>query len=264
MSEDDPEPLRTENAVLAAENERLREAYAAATHSQYRRTAIGLAAVGGLAAVAATVFPAARPVLFSLAAIGGFGAVLTYYLTPERFVAASVADRIQRATADSYATIADELGLTDTRVYVPHDDAAVLFVPAHRDYDLPDEDALEHRFVATDDARRGLTLAPAGAPLLAAAEPALAGPLQDEPAALATQLGDAVVEQFELADSVTTDATADQVTYAVTAPALGDLADVDHPVTSFLAVGTATGLDTPVTVDVTVDEETPLVTCRWD
>lgn len=264
--EDDVEVLRAEVAALAEENDRLRAAYAAAHRTRYRHSALGLLAVGALAALAALLFPDARAVLLALAGIGGFAAVLTYYLTPERFVAASVGERLQHSTAETYATLIEELGLEDTRVYLPATDETdpLLFVPLHRDYTVPDHDARGDRFVVTDDdAHRGFTIVPSGAALLEAFEPALSGPLREEPDPLADQLGDGLVEQFELADRVDVDAEPGRITYEVADPALGPLTDVDHPVVSFLAVGTAAGLEEPVSVEVETGVDPPLVTCHW-
>ncbi|MFB6153909.1 MAG: hypothetical protein ABEJ27_06620 [Halodesulfurarchaeum sp.] len=259
MSEED-----TERAVLAAENRRLREAYRSAHQSRYRRTAIGLLALAGVAALGAVVFPDTRAVLVALAGTAAFAAVLTYYLTPERFVAASVADRIHAATAATYASLFAELDLADTHVYTPHDgaDPAVLYVPVHRTTDLPTE--LDDRLVLEDDAAQGVTVRASGGELWTAFEPALGTPLEDaDPGTVAETVADGVVEQFELAAHVDCDVGEGRVTYAVEDPALGPLTDVDHPVTSFLAVGTATGLDAPVTVEVEAGEDTDLVTCRW-
>lgn len=263
----DREELAARVDLLEEENSRLRREYARARQSSYRRTAIGLAVVGTLAVGAGLLFPGSREVLFALGAIGLFGAVLTYYLTPERFVAADVGERVYAALADNEADVVADLGLTDERVYVPTDDAdgVRLFVPQHEEYTVPDADALDRPFVVTDGDERGLSVRPTGAALFEEFERSLAGPLADEPEPLAEQLADGVVEQFELADTVRVDSEGDRVSAGVAGSVYGPVDRFDHPVASLLAVGLATGLDEHVTMDVSAGDERfdHVVTVRW-
>jgi hypothetical protein len=254
----DREDLAAQLDLLAEENQRLREEYARVRTSQYRRTALGLGALGALAVGAGALFPGTRTVLVVLGAIGLFGGLLTYYLTPEQFISASVGERVYASLADSLAEIGSDLGLSSHRVYVPTDDTgARLFVPQHDAFELPAADALETAFVAVEDSQsRGLATTPTGEHLFAEFETARTGPLADELGPLASQLTDALVEQFELADSIRIETDADrwQVTFGVTGEPYGPLDRFDHPVASFLAVGLAHGLDTPVTLNVTAGE----------
>lgn len=269
-SDDDEEDLRARIELLAAENRALRDAHARVRQTRYRRSALGLAALGAAAALAAAAFPGARSVLFALAATGLFAGVLTYYLAPERFVAASVGRAAYDAHADAVDAMVDELGLADVRTYVPlgsETDPARLFVPQHADYEVPAAGELEPLFVAAGDpGRRGVSLPPTGVPLLRELRRTLSGPLADEPGPLADQLADGVVEAFELADRATPDAGDGRVTVAVAGAAFGDLRRVDHPVVSLLAVGLAVGLERPVAVETAAardDRADALVTCRW-
>lgn len=257
-------------ARLAAENRRLRAEAARIQQTRNRRTAAGLAAVGVLAAAAALAFPDSRSVLFALAGTGLFAAVLTVYLAPGRFVAADVGESAYDAHATSVEALVDELGLADRRVYVPTPDGpepARLFLPQHVDYALPDGADLEPLFVVTDDpAERGVSLRPTGTPLLEELRRTLSSPLADEPGPLADQLADGVVGAFELARRATPDVGDGRVTVSVTGSAFGDVARVDHPVASLLAVGLAAGLDRPVVVETARtddDRADVLVTCRW-
>lgn len=266
----DAEELRAQVELLEAENRALREERARRHRTRYRRSAAGLAAVGLAAAVAALVFPGARDVLFALAATGLFGGLLTYYLSPERFIAADVGAAAYEAHADAVAAVADELGLADARVYVPREgetDPARLFLPQHADYAVPDDADLASAFVVTDDpAERGVSLPPTGVPLLRELRRGLSGPLADEPGPLVDQLADGLVEAFELAERATPDVEAGRVTVAVAGAAFGDVARIDHPVPSLLAVGLAVGLDRPVVVETAPggdDRADALVTCRW-
>jgi hypothetical protein len=146
-TETDPGLLEARLEVLREENERLRREYARARRSQYRQTAIGLGVLGTLAAVAAILFPEQSPILLALGGTGLFGAVLTYYLTPEQFVPATVGERIHRAHTANQAALIDDLGLQDDRLYVPtpeRETMARLFVPQRADHELPPADVLDH------------------------------------------------------------------------------------------------------------------------
>lgn len=270
----DDETARTaELAVLREENRRLREEFAAAKRTQYQRTALLLVGVGLLAAVAGLLFPNAREVLLALGGTGVFVGVLTYYLTPEQFLPASVGRDVYTALARNEADLVAELGLQDVTVYVPLADGGRdvrLFVPQHADYTVPDDDALGDVFVVTDDEReRGVALEPTGATLFTEFERALTGDLGDDAATLAPQLTDALVEQFELVGSVETDVEADggRATVGITDSAYGPVDQFDHPLVSVLAVGFARGLAQPVTTEVEDSDDGRVdyrITCRWE
>ena len=261
------EDLLAQVELLQTENRRLREAYASAWRSRYRRAAIGLALVGVTAVAAGAVFPAGREVLFVLGATGLFGGLLTYYLTPERFVAADVGERVYRALATNEEAVVDELGLRDERVYLPAADATGprLFVPQRAEFEFPE--ARSRTFV-TDDASRGLLLTPTGAGLYEAFESGVVGSPDSTPGVLAAQLADALVAQFELARSVESDVDLEnqRVTFAVSGGAFEPLDRIDNPIASFLTVGVASGLDRPVALEVSAGDARAdwLVTCRWD
>ncbi len=263
--------LRAHLELLEAENRQLREEFVRARQSRYRRTALGLALLGGIAVVGGVVFPAARPVLFSLGATGLFGALLTYYLTPERFLAAGVAEGVYDAVARTGGAIVSELGLQDDRLYVPldrPDRRAALFVPQHADDTIPDADALDATFVVTEEERsRGVAFAPTGDALFREFERSLAGPLADEPARVAEQLADGLREDVELAESVRVEEVGeDALVVALSGSAIDDVTRFDHPVVSFLGVGLAVGLDHAVSIEVHADTDRAdvLVRCSWE
>jgi hypothetical protein len=270
----DDETARTaELEVLREENRRLREEFAAAKRTQYRQTALLLVGVGLLAAVAGVLFPNARNVLLALGGTGVFVGVLTYYLTPEQFLPASVGRDVYTALAGNEADLVTELGLQDATVYVPLAEGAHdvrLFVPQHADYTIPDGDALGDVFVVTDAAReRGVSLEPTGATLFAEFQRALTGDLGDDAATLAAQLTDALVEQFELVGSAETEVDADdgRVTIGVTDSTYGPVDQFDHPLVSVLAVGIAQGLERSVTTEVEASDDERVdyrITCRWE
>lgn len=263
---DDRLELAARVELLADENRRLREEYVRARRSQYRATAIGLAAVGLVAALGGVLFPDAREVLVALGATGLFGALLTYYLTPSQFVAADVGERVYAAATGNLAAIVDELGLRDERVYVPGEtEPARLYVPQHAAYAIPEPRAGP---IVVDEDARGLLLTATGAELFREFERGLTGDLAAAPPVLAEQLTDALLEQFELARSADADVDADRgrVTVAITDSAFGDVDRFDHPIASFLAAGIAAGLERPVTLEVTPGEERAdwVITCRWE
>lgn len=257
--------LAAQVELLAAENRRLRTEYARARQSRYRNTAFGLAAIGTVAAVGGLLFPDGREVLFALAATGLFGAVLTYYLTPGRFVAGEVGERVYAPLAENEAALADDLGLTDDRLYLPREGTVRLYVPQRPGGELPEARAGP---IVTAEGSRGLLLETTGSGLFAEFERSLAGDLATEPAPLGTQLVDGLVEGFELVESADPDADPQgrRLTVAVTNSAFGDVDRFDHPVAAFVATGVATGLDRPVALEVRPgdDRHDWLVTCRWD
>jgi hypothetical protein len=264
----DPEQLEAELAMLRDEHDRLRREYVRARQSQYRNTALWLGILGVLAVGAGVVVPEQSTILFALGGTGLFSAVLTYYLTPEQFVPATVGERVHRAHTDNQAALIDELGLQDDRLYVPTPEAptpARLFVPQQAASECPDPDALEQLLVVTDDpAHRGVAFSPTGGALYEEFEATVTGTPATEPSRLATQLADAVVETFELAESATvdTDREGDRIAVRVTEPVYGRLDDPDHPIVSVLATGLAAGLETTVSVSVEEpDDAGGLVVC---
>jgi hypothetical protein len=264
-----PDQLEARLAMLREEHDRLRREYVRARQSRYRRTALWLGVLGAVAVVAGTFFPDQSTILLALGGTGLFSAVLTYYLTPEQFVPATVGQRIHQATTANQADLIDDLGLQDDRVYVPTPDAltpARLFVPQRSEYEIPALEDLEQLLVVTDEpATRGVAFRPAGGPLYEEFEATVTGRPATEPDRLATQLADAVVEAFELADSATVDTDREGAVVAirVTEPVYGALDDPDHPIVSVLATGLAAGLEQPVSVRVRdVDEAGGLVVCE--
>lgn len=262
--------VAAELETLRAENERLRTSYARARQSQYRQTAIGFAVIGLLATVGGLLFPTTRTVLLALGGTGVFAAVLTWFITPERFVSASVGDAVYEALARNHERLCRELGLTDRRIYVPTDDATTgvrLFVPQQTAFDIPAPDALTSLFVVTDDEQtRGVSLRPTGETLFDEFESTLSGPLGETPDEIATQVREAIAEQFEIADTVETDLDREdgRLTVQATDSVYGDLTRFDHPIASITAVALARGLEQPVRAELTGEAGEAVATLRWD
>lgn len=264
--------LRAELELLRERNRRLQDSYTRARQTRYRRTAQGLIGLGVLGILGSVLFPGVRDILLVLGATGLFGGVLTYYLTPEQFVAADVGRAVHTTVADDRDGIIDELGLTNTWVYVPVGDTNTrvrLFVPHHDEYTIPPDDDLETvHVVPADSTGRGVAFRPTGDTLFHDFVDAQSESLGETPGALATQLPDALVEQFGLVDQTRTDLDAEngRLTVGVLESVYGPVTRIDHPVASFLAVGLARGLGHPVTVEVYQaddDRADYRITLRW-
>lgn len=242
------EELSARIALLEAENERLRREYRRATRATYRKTAGGLFVLGVLALAGAALFPAARTVFIALGGVGCFGGILTYYLTPERVLTASVAQQLVETMHANTQGLVDELGLQNEALFLPDDAGQIwLFRPQHPEYDLPD--VIERLFVISKDVReQGVALVPVGGGLFEAFERGLAGGYADDIEQAADQLSEAIVEQFELAAAVTVDAAPDQerVVFGVSDPAISPVGAVEHPIPSFLGTALARHRDGPV------------------
>lgn len=265
------EALQAQVELLSAENRRLRAEYDRTRKQDYRRTAIGFLGLGLLAGVGAVLFPASRDVFVALAGTGLFVAVLVYYLTPERFVPASVGEGVYDAYDRSAEALIADLGLQETTIYVPVGvDDVRAFVPQHTAYEVPGDGALERAVVLTGGERtRGLSLYPTGAALFEEFERSVNGEPPEDPAALADQLADALVGVFELVDAATAEVDPDggRCSVGIVGSVYARVDGFDHPVGSLIASGIARQLGVPVELDV----ETPddgrvdhLVTCSWD
>jgi hypothetical protein len=275
-TDSDAATLAAELDILQEENKRLREEYVRAQHAQYRQTAVALVAIGLAATVAGALVPNARTVLIAVGSTGIFLGVLTYYLTPEQFLSASVNREVYSSLARNEMALVSELGLSDKRVYIPRGmnmsfEDVRLFVPHHAEYELPAQDELTDLLVVTDrDSERGVSFRPAGSALAGEFNRALAGEVGSHPTVVAEQLTDALVEQFELVKGATTETDTDdgRVTVSVTDGTYGPIEQFDHPVASFIAVGMAGVLGVPLELTVETSEDDDrgdtLVTCRWN
>ncbi|MCT9098202.1 hypothetical protein [Haloarchaeobius sp. HME9146] len=259
----DSDELTAELEVLREENRRLREEYRRATQATYRKTAAALAGIGLLALAVAAILPSVRDVLVIVGAIGVFGGVLTYYLTPERVLSATVAESLTDAQTAVTENLIDELGLQDRHVYVTREGTGRLFLPLHANYVIPDD--LRDTFVVPEDETgRGVALTPSGESLYREFERAsTVGDLEDPSFALA----DGVVEQLELADSVEPEVDREEgrASFAIGGLAIPGLDRPDHPVVSFLGIGLAASFDQAVTVASVEPTDTGgTVTFTWD
>jgi len=258
--------LRAQLELLREENRRLRADRRRVLKARYRRTALGLAALGLVSLAGAVLFPPAREVLLALAGVGLFGGVLVYYLTPERFVAATVGEATYDAVARTGERLVGDLGLTDQRVYVPTDDGARLFVPQHEAYTIPDATALDGIVVPDEESGRGLAVHPTGARLSREFERTVTGEPATDPGVLADQLADALVEGFELADGASGDGEPGRVTVEVSDPVYVGVERFDHPIASLVGVAVATTLEVSVEVGVTTSDDDRIdavVTAEW-
>jgi hypothetical protein len=269
------EELRAQVDVLTEENDRLRRAYHHSKQKEYRYTAFGFVGIGLLCTVGAIIFPDSQQVLFALAGCGLFGAVLTYFLTPERVIPASVSERIYSAFALSNSSLSTELGLQDEAIYIPSSASSAasfadvrLFRPQHTEYQLPTDDELTSTLVVTEnELKHGLLLYPTGAALLQEFHH-MTDEMPSEPGNLADQLTESLAHGFELVDAANADYSEgeDQVTISITESSYGSVTRFDHPIPSFLATGFAASMQTPVsveTIEVEDDRFDYLITCTW-
>lgn len=269
---DDPEVLAAQVELLEAENDRLRSELSSARQARYRRAATGMAAVGVGAVVSAILFPAASTVLIALGGTGLFLTVLIRYLTPERFISATVGPNVYEALSANQKTLVDELALTDDRVYVPLEDktgsGVRLFVPQHAEYVVPDDEELRSVLVLpTDDQGRGVAFEPTGNALVEELRSATGGGLHEDLGTLADQLVDGLIEVFELVDRAESDVDADngRLSIEVTDSAYGPVDRFDHPVASTIATAVAAERNRPVTLEVTESTDgIYIVTCRLE
>lgn len=258
--------------LLEAENDRLRRELAQARQARYRRASIGTGVIGALAVVGAFLFPAASTVLFALGGTGLFTALLIRYLTPERFVSATVGRRIYEALATDHETLTNELGLGETHLYTPIESgtepAVRLFVPQQTEYTIPADEELESVLVLpTDDRGRGVAFEPTGDALVEELRSATNGELGSDLTVLADQLADGLVEVFELVDSASpnTDPENGRLSVEVSGSAYGPVDRFDHPVASTIAAAVAVERNAPVELEVTESENSSyVVTCRVD
>lgn len=276
--QNEPTPSTAERSqarldVLEEENRRLRRLVSESRRASYRRVALGLATIGILAIGGALAFPDARTVLFALAGTGLFAAVLTYYISPERFIAADTGERVYRGFAASTDALTAQLELTDTTIYLPAADRwrVRLFIPQSAAFDLPAPAALDEPLITSPDSQRGLAVIPTGATLFEPFEQALDGTVADTPSELLPDLAEALEQQFELVETTDVEyAVADgRVSVAVDTAVWTPIDRFDHPVVSFLAVGLVIGLETPVETTVigrgeTAADNTVTVTLEWN
>jgi len=273
-SEETPEleELRGQIELLQAENQRLRREYVRARQTKYRRTALGLALVGIIALSGGVLFSGSRDVLLALGGSALVAGILTFYLTPEEFVVATVGETLSATLQEMYSALRTDLNLQGEPVYVPvTSDSATdvrLFLPQHHDYTLPETDALQQTIVVpADPSQRGLAVRPSGAGLLTEFRTAteFTPRSRTDPERVFDQLTDGLVEQFELAEQITPTVEADtRCVIAVTGSTYEGVDDLDHPITSFVAVGAAIAFNTPTRITVQrVDDHDFVFECDW-
>ena len=256
----DSQELAVQLELLREETERLREEYARAKHLRYRRSAGGLAIVGLLATLSGLLMPSERTVLFAIGATGLFAAIMTAYLVPERFVPATVGERVFDAHSRTLASLVATLGLSDRRVYVPQESADAssvrLFVPAWNEYTVPDTGSLSEVLVTTeDDSERGMSVAATGAAIVS--EVTDLDDVPGSPSEAVHVLSESLEESLELVDHVTTtlEEEDDRVIFAISGSLFGPLDRFDHPTASFLGSGIAHVFGCPVEVDVVTGDD---------
>ncbi|ELY45800.1 hypothetical protein [Natronorubrum tibetense] len=253
---------------LPEEPASFRSDHARSSGSQYRWTALALAALGLGIGLAGILFPDTRDVLFTLAAVGLFGGFLTYYLSSGQYLSVTVGESIYAASASNGAAIVDAFDLKADHIYAPTGPnadlhRARLVIPVRSGGHVPEELA-----VRSEDGGNGLVLEPTGYGLFREFERMLSGDLATTPAPLAAALADGLVEGLDLAREVkpTVDSADGRMTFEISGGSLAPLDRFDHPIPSFIGVGLAVGLDRPIELEVDSSDGRAewLVTCRWE
>lgn len=258
---------RAQQELLALENRRLREQYNRLQRTQYRRVAVGLLSVGTIAGISGFLYPSVANVGFILSAIGGFGAVLTYYLTPKKFITSSVGQQVSDTYTDFIESFADELGLSGEQVYYPRAETEQcrLLLPKENSNTLPDVTTLADTFVITrDGTTHGVAISPVGTRLYREFV-AVTDDIPAEPATQASAVGEGLVESFEIVDSVEMDADVanGRIIADVTGSIFTDNPSIDDPVVSTLAVAIAIATEAPITVSTNQQDSGYTILYEW-
>lgn len=234
-------------------------------------------AFGLLAFAGGIVFADVRAVLYVLFWTFLFIAALFRFLTPDRRVRGTVAESVYATFATNMAALVAADDRAGTHAYVPRREAQSDDVPVRLIVSL--DSALDSEFIdiANPDPsfefpnaseHRGVSLLPSGGYLFCEFESVLKDDLSESPDELAVQLAEGVSEELELADRVVPSAepTEQRTVFEIIDSTYGPIDRFDHPVSSFLAVGLAVGLDQPVVTETTAtnDGSGYFVRCRWE
>lgn len=189
-----------------------------------------------------------------------FGALLTYVLSSEPFVRATIHKSVYSDVAKNQGALLNEYGARGPFIYIPRperEQAASLFVPKNADYRLPQRHQLNELFVENGDERqRGVSLRPTGDTLFSRFQAMLDGEVSGEAGDLVAQLTEGITKGFELVDDVDPEVSPERgvVEFGLTGFDYASFDRADDPVQSFLGVGLAVGLGTPVKSTAGIDE----------
>lgn len=235
------------------------------------RRAIGLPFLvfGLLAAIAVRQFPDARFVLLAFAGTGLFIATLVFLITPQETVPASVFEQVYQSYVDVGASI------TTTFVYVPlalndegTDSDVRLVLPEGGEGAGPGgPDPNADLQLLEDGVSENRQVRPLGELFFREFESRLTVPFGSTPDEIATQLQDALENGWGLARKVEPNRRRDtEYTFDLVGPVCEPVDRFDHPIVSFLGVGFATGLNTPIRVTVTepAEDSDCVITCTWE
>lgn len=268
------EELQAENEILREEIRRLRQEFYRSKRTTFRRTAIGLGVIGMLGLISAIIFPDQRTVFIALGATGIFAGLLTFYVTPERFVTSTIPEGIYRSYNSLGIELISQLGLSDRRIYLPirseSDSGAVkLFIPQQHNFEIPDSSSLNGPFVITEsDRKRGIILEPTGNSLLDEFRSGI-DTEDDDLVSVVEALAESLVDQFEIAETALADVdrVTSSATVGISGSSIGLFDKFDHPIVSFIGVGMASTLNQPVSVQTRTkgdDRYEFIVVCEWD
>ena len=264
------EALEERVRELEATNERLRSVNG--PRVTYRAAVILLLLVSAVAAGGTVIYPGSRDVLIGIAGTGAFGAVLLGMLVQERLLSASVSRALYDTLCRNESRLASRLRVAECSRYVPNgrDSLGVrLYLTRSLEDPIPPSESLDSTVVTVND-HYALLLEPTGHELVDLFERTdneLPGTVE-----LATVvLREAVVQQFEIADSVEVvdlefadGSGRNRMRVRVWGSVLGDAARLDHPIRSLVGVALARIVDSPVESEARAEDEgSALLTSRW-
>ncbi|WP_152436296.1 hypothetical protein [Halosimplex carlsbadense] len=183
-----------------------------------------------------------------------------------------VGQSLYGATVENRAAVVDHFAVTGHRTYVPTGERPVdarLYVGGTMDQPVPPAEKLDSLVVGSDD-RRALSLVPTGRGLARDFEPAVTD-LPDEDRAVVQALLEGVTDYYELAESTGLERIADldvadrrRVTVRVRGETVGDAGELDNPVQSFIGVGLAVAMGTPIESESTVRQGATYLSFEWN
>ena len=264
------ETLEERNRELEAENERLRSI--TGPWMTYRRASVLLVLLSAVALAGTVVYPGSRTLLLGIAGTGAFGAVLLGALIRERFLSAPVSGAIYDTLWRNETRLASRLRVAETERYVPNDRDSLgvrLYLTRSLEDPIPPSESLDSTVFELED-HYALLLDQTGRAFVELYE--RTNEDLPETVQLATVvLREAVVQEFELADSVdivdlefADGPGRNRMRVRVWGSVLGDAARLDHPIRSFVGVALARIVDSPVESEARAEDEgSALLTFRW-
>lgn len=240
MSQDTDEP------VLSGEAAADSTVFTSILRDRSRLTSIVLVLIGVVSVASIQYYPAFRQFLIVTGVVSFITGLVVALLSKQELISAPLAGRLIQVSLDNIEAVApgtDAMGA----VFEPRDDGITLVL-------TPDETARSDA-PSTYSQHDELSLTPVGAALLDPFEDALSGQLATEPASLAAQVTEAVVDVFEFAELMTYEVSDASIQFTIRDVAIGDITRVTHPIPSFVGTVLSKGLGERVRVTVRTESD---------